>query len=178
MLYLYEKPYLVRDTVANRHKYLSETLHLNEFEREDERAIKDTILKFCIQKKYIVYGERGAEQGVDSNLGSFLWALVSLNMRSLIDKKQHVLLLNAMESQENLAMNQILDIHTRLGCMFPTEHLNTLAHRVMTTIQTIDYPVDKEEDETSWEEIHEESPFIWLVIYIQTLLRTELKEIF
>lgn len=175
-LYLYESPFLVADTQDNRYTYLSETARLNEFEREDENQILDVIFKFAIEHDLVSMTKEGNEviftHTNESNVGSWNWVVTWMSFRSLVDDVERFKLINILESSNQHWAGLILDLHTRLGVLFDHMSLNVLANRTIKAIGLIPHKTEKGTNLSPWEYIHQTAPFIWLIIVLQSVIRT------
>jgi len=176
-LFLYETPFLVEDTTKNRLDYLSETVRLTEEERTDEQKLHLILLKFCADNKIIHVTSEELLPGLQKESGDWAWIVNWMNMRSLVDKAQYVRLLNSLKANEQYAANEILSLHTRIGAFFDHRLLNTVCHRVMSSVSLIPYSVPKNNEEISWEALHKESPYLWLIILLQAVLKNETKKL-
>ena len=94
-----------------------------------------------------------------------------MNFRSLIDINQYAKLMSSIQQNDNYPINQIIDLHSRLGSLFDHKLLNTIVDRIMSSIQLIPYETEKTESHT-WENMHVQTPFIWLIIYLQVVIRS------
>ena len=176
-LFIYEKPFVVKDSYNNQQKYLSETVRLTTEERADELTLQRLILKFIIDNGLGILNNETLTPSVNSETGSWIYLLNWMNFRSLVDQHEHVKLINALKSDNQFGVNEILNLHMRIGAMFDHKLLNTVCHRVMTSVGLIPYTVPKDHTKLSWEEIHEETPFIWLIILIQSVLKNDSRKL-
>lgn len=179
-LYLFESPFLVEDTEQHRFAYLSETSRLNEYERLDEVEIKKLLVRFAIDAELIAIVGEEAEFNPTSDMGSLQYLQSTINYRSMIDLTQLTRILHALQNGEQFYMNQVLDVHARLGTMYSPTLLNTIVNRTIKAISTIPYkfhPTPGNDKPLTWEEIHQEYPFLWLLIYLQMILRNEVKRL-
>lgn len=170
-LYLYGKPFIVRDTLAHREEHLLE--YLSEEERTDEQKIREMIFKFAAQEKLFDITEDAKPiHSTNRDIGSWIWMINWLNFRSLVDLHQYGSLMQSLQANSNYPINQLLDLHCRLGTLFDERLLNTLANRTLRSIQLIPYDIAPGKETTDWDKIHLETPFIWLVILLQVIIRS------
>jgi hypothetical protein len=176
ILFLYEEPFTIADNPSNRAKYLSETIRLTPEERADEIAVQKTILKFIIENQIGRVKDSELFHSDETDGGSWIWAINWFNFRSLVDNHRYVELINQLKANGQTGATAILNLHLRLGCMFDSVLLNTLCNRIMKSIQLISYEIPENHESISWEKIHQETPFIWLIILIQTVLKNDSKK--
>lgn len=177
VLFLYEKPFVIQGSDSNKHTYLSETIRLTPEERADELALHKHIFKFILENKIGVIKEDTLYPSEETDGGSWIWFLNWGNFRALIDKHRHVELVNQLKANNQKGVNEVLGLHMRIGCMFEPILLNTVCNRVMNSVQLIPYEVPDTHEELSWEHIHKETPFVWLLILIQTILKNDSSKI-
>lgn len=170
-LFLYSTPFFIPDTIPNRTSYVLD--YLTDHEREDEEKIRGHLLKFAAVENLIeIKTESTISPAVVQDTGSWIWIINSMNFRSLIDINQYSKLMSSIQRSDNYPINQIIDLHARLGSLFSDRLLNTIANRVMNSIQLIPYDPSSKIEGHTWEKIHKETPFIWLIIYLQTVIRS------
>lgn len=169
-LYLYTKPFIVVDSVKNRIEYLSD--YLSDTERADEVKIREILFKFAVQEKLIDVIDNTPVHSIEDKTGSWTWAMNWLNFRSLVDHQQYGDLMSSLQSNSSYPINQILDLHCQLGILFDERLLNTIAHRTMKSIQLIPYDIPNGKASIEWDKIHQETPFIWVVILLQMVIRS------
>lgn len=177
LLFLYESPFLVEDSTNNRTKYLSETIRLVTEERADEITLQKMILKFIIENKIGRIKDNELIHSDETDGGSLIWTLNWGNFRALVDKHVYVDLVNKLRANSHAGANEILNLHLRLGCMFDPVLLNTVCHRIMSAVQLISYDTPEDHERITWEYIHQETPFVWLIILIQSVLKNDSKKI-
>lgn len=171
-LFLYSPPFTVPNNLSNTTSLMYDSLTGQE--RDDEKKIYELIFKFAANEGMVK--PNGAELVIDpgEDVGSYLWIMTTMNFRSLIEKKQYGILMNSLQNSLTFPINRIIDLHYRLGSLFDTRLLNTIVNRVMTSVQIIPYDISPKEMFISWEQIHRETPFVWLCMLTQIVLRTEI----
>lgn len=171
-IYLYTAPFVHNSNVNTRVEHILELLTDNE--RADEEKIRGHLLKFAAVEKLIeVQSDQSLKATVVQDTGSWVWIINSMNFRSLIDINQYSKLMSSIQRDDQYPINQIIDLHTRLGSLFDHKLLNTIVNRIMLSIQLIPYETKKEEIHT-WESMHVQTPFIWLIIYLQIVIRSSI----
>ncbi len=170
-LFLYSDPFFISDTIVNRGSFILDCL--TDHEREDEEKIRGHLLKFAAVENLIeLKTESTISTTVVQDTGSWIWITNSMNFRSLIDINQYSKLMSSIQRNDNYPINQIIDLHVRLGSLFSDRLLNTTVNRIMNSIQLIPYDPSSKAEGHTWEKIHKETPFIWLIIYLQVVIRS------
>lgn len=172
-LFIYDSPFLVDDTEKNRYAYLTETARYHEYERDDESRIHDLLLKYIVENELVQVDEGKLINSLEQNAGSWIWMMNWMNMRSFVCQRQLSSFIEALSIDNQFPINSLLSLHARLGTLFDFKLLNTMANRTIRAIQLIPYDFKADDVRTTWETIHKEVPFIWLVILIQTVLKNE-----
>jgi hypothetical protein len=171
-IYTYYNPFVVTETYQNTIDNLLE--YTDESDRTDLATIRDIVLKFIIVEGLIFRnGDDELCMNLGTDVGTWQWALCSMNFRSLVSMDQYSKLMRSLELGDQSGITKIIDLHFRLGSNFDARVLNTLITRIMKSIQVIPYHVPEESTKVEWDTIHVETPFIWLIIYIQGLVRNE-----
>lgn len=176
-MFIYEKPFVVADSYSNQQKYLSETIRLTAEERADELTLQRLILKFIIDNKIASVTNDELSPATNSETGGWIYLFNWMNFRSLVDQHEHVKLINALKADNQFGVNEILNLHMRIGAMFDHRLLNTVCDRVMKAIGLIPYTVPQNHTKMTWEEIHLETPFVWLIILIQSVLKNDSRKL-
>jgi hypothetical protein len=169
-IYIYNNPFVL-DKKYRSEDYLLD--YLDENDREDEINIRNLLLKFAVQEKLLVRSDNEVYLDPGKNIGEWRWAMVNTNFRSLVDPKEYSRLLSSVTLDEGLFVNKILDLHVRIGSSFNVKLINTIINRVMSSISTIPYNLSEGTEGLEWTDIHKEVPFIWLLIYLQNVIRNE-----
>lgn len=170
--FLFESPYWLQ---TNAHDLIGIIpQYLDEIDRSDEMRIRNIVLKFGADEGYLTKSENDNLILVAGDqMGSFRWNICTMNFRSLVDHLQYSNLIKSMTMGSDLPIDKIIDLHTRLGALFDTQILNSVVNRVMNSISRLPFDTKGVSDLVTWRTIHTETPFIWLVIYLQMLMRTE-----
>ena len=170
-LYLYTQPFFKSTSIS--HPWIYDYLEDNE--RKDVEKIHAHLLKFLISEKLVDVVEERLFYSSTKDISSFDWHLTWMNFRSLIDPQSYFYLINSLQNKDKYYMNQLLDLHVRLGSLFSDKLLNTLVNRVMNSVQLIPYEYVSQDttQKLSWETIHKQTPFVWLIILLQVILRSE-----
>lgn len=176
-LFLYEKPFVVTNSKSNFHTYLCETIRMSDFERDDEKQLREIIFKFAIDNNILrIAGNQVIPNPVEDT-GSWIWAVNWTNFRSLVDMNQYSRLMNSLQAQDGNPVTLIIDLYTRIGMLFDHELLNTVVNRTIKTVSLIPYEVKDKTNLITWERIHLETPFLWLIIFMQTIIRSEARRL-
>jgi hypothetical protein len=172
-MFLYDPPFVVDDTPGNQNKYRLD--YLNEQDRADEERIRNTIFKFALDEEIIKPNADGtATMNILMDTGSWRWRVQWLNFRSLVDMVNYGQLMTSLRYDNGNVLNQVIDLHTRLGVTYDHRVLNTMVDRIMKSITVIPYDTSESQDATTWEVIHQETPYIWLLILLQTILKSSI----
>lgn len=174
-LYLYEDPLVVEDKPANRLLYLSETVRLTEYEREDESLVRSLILKFMMDHKLILVTETDSTKNSGDNTASIHWLIHFHDFRNIIAQREYDDMLMTLESSNAEFIIDLINLHARLGMQVDAILLNTIITRLMRSIQIIPYQVADTDIERSWNDIYKEIPWIWILIMIQSILKSDTK---
>lgn len=172
-LFLYTRPFIIKNpSTTVKHDNILD--YLDEFSRADEARIRNIIIKFAAESELVT---KNSNDDIVLNPGedmsSWQWAVCCMNFRSLVVHSQYGILMQSLINGNNSPIDKIIELHTRLGSMFGNEILNTIVNRTMNSIQLIPFNTEGVDDLVTWETIHSETPFVWLIIYLQILLRTE-----
>lgn len=171
-LYLFTKPFVIDDTFANRADYILTTL--NDDDRKDETLLRGLVMEFAVREKIMTVQNNEFFLSDQKQMGSWIWNLTWGNMRSLIDVVTYEKFLQSFQGSFDEPITAFLDFYVQVGSLLDPILLNTLTHRVMSTIQLIPYKAnDHPEGVLSWEDIHRNTPFLWLMIYLQVVIRSQ-----
>ena len=170
-LYLYTDPFVIPDVINNRNLELID--HFDDDDRADLEKIYGIALKFAIDEKLIDINETGITKSKNEDTSSFIWFINWMNFRSLVSMNQYGKLMSSMQTGSLPFVDKILELHVRLGCLFNEKLLNTLANRIIQSISLIPFDIKTDDQKISWEKIHVDTPFIWLVILIQVIINSE-----
>lgn len=171
-LYLFTSPFLVEKNTKNELEYLSDTVGISEYEREDEKTLRVLFLKFAAKHELIIKRDNDLINSIEPNVGSWRWAINWINMRSLTNKTQYFKLIGILKSDDEEPITAILNFHTLLRNSYRTEFLNTIVNRVMNSVSLIPYDVPNEELQ-NWGAIHLTTPWIWIVFLMQSFIHAE-----
>lgn len=174
MLFLYEEPFTIDNTIANRSLYISETARIIDQERDDEDLVRAIILKFALDKELIKTSGDQARQNSGKNTGSWEWAVSWTSFRAMVDPAEFETFLRVVCSDPS-TINLILDLHYRIGMRVDHRTLNTIANRTIKSVKLIPYDYRGQETLLTWDYIHKEAPFLWMLIFMQSVIRTEVK---
>jgi hypothetical protein len=172
--YLYEDPFIKALNPGTLPDYICD--YIDEFDRTEINQIKGVILQFAIAEGLIVKSGDILAINATQDTGSWLWVLASVNFRSSVDVSQYEMVTSSLTSRLGNPINQILDLHMRLGCMFNHKVLNTVVNRVMSSVQLIPYDT-KDVKSITWNDIHRKTPWYWLLILLQSTTRSSLDKI-
>lgn len=174
-IFLYTTPFILQDTPANRAEMLSQTVRLTEYERDDELRLRAFVLDYAQRQGLIKLNAAGTAYATNvfDVTASWQWQVVWTNMRSLVDKQKYSDVCMSLQNEDGLPLALLLNLHFQLGTIFDTTLLNTIVNRTMQAVQLIPYDTDKAEDVITWEFIHQATPWIWLVILLQSLIHME-----
>lgn len=173
-LFLFEKPFCVDKTARTELDYIH--TYLSEDEREDEKHIQAILFKFALTEKLFEINEFSVLTNTQvTDTGSWVWTVNWMNFRSLVDMTQYSKLMQGLQTNNSYPVNQIIDLHMRLGSLFNSKLLNTLCNRMMQSVTLIPYEIPADHPSISWRQIHIETPFIWLLIFLQIIIRSEVK---
>lgn len=172
-LYLYESPFVVADNTRNRNEYLSQSVRLSEFERDDEELVRSLILKFMIDHNLVIITDKSAIGNSGKNTSSINWLMNWKNFRGIVAQREFDDMLMVLESSNSEFITAIIDLHSHLGMRVDNTLLNTLITRTMRSIQIIPYSIPDTDNELSWEYIFKTLPFIWIIILIQSIIRSD-----
>jgi hypothetical protein len=171
-LYLYQSPFIDDDKNADRYGIGYRT----EEDREDERRVRDVIIRFIVRENLATFAETGFVINQETNMGSWLWTVPRMSMRSLVYPEPLLTLINSLTVGNGDVMERILHLHMTLGCMVDHSVLNNLCDRTIKSVAMIPYqqPQPHHPGEIltpmQWEEIHRLRPFLWVIIYLQSIL--------
>ena len=174
-LYLYTDPFVEQINLTTKADQLLD--FYTDADRQDQATIYALLLQFASDNGLITNVEGQLTSKEEENTGSWVWAVTWTNFRSMVEARNYHMLLNQLQSFNQKAMNQIIDLHARLGALFDHRLLNTIVNRTLSSVSLIPYPVDEDEETLSWENIHREAPFLWLVIFLQNVIRSNVKPI-
>lgn len=174
-LFLYVDPFIERSNPSTKEEYLLD--YFSETERLDQEKIFNLVLNFAIDNEIVVNQEGELTSVPENKTSSWVWAITWTNFRGLVNNDNYLILLEVLQSNSGLPVNAIIDFHTRLGMLFDSRFLNTLVNRTMTSVGMVPYPVPEDKVRISWEDIHKATPFVWLVIFIQAVLRSSVKPV-
>lgn len=169
-LFLYTKPFVIADNPTNRQDHILD--FFSENDRVDQDKIHATLLQFAVEHGVVINNDGTLITTPQTNTGSWIWMVTWLSFRAMIDYDQYQMVIASLQAGENDPLNLIIDLHSRLGTLFDHKLLNTLVHRTITTIEIIPFKTNDPEKEMSWENIHREAPFLWLMIFLQAVIRT------
>lgn len=173
-LYLYQDPFLVEDTLIGRADFLIPAL--SDRDKAEEKRIHQMLLNFAQKQNVITFDETGImTHVVVDDMSSWIWLTQWVNFRSLVDKLQCVKLMQSLQVRDSEPINQLIDLHVRLGCLFEGRLLNTLCHRTLSTVSFLPYEVSKDSTAIPWYVIHKEQPFLWLLILTQALVNCNIQ---
>lgn len=168
-LFLHTNPFSVRDTQLHRVQHLRS--YLDETDRMDEKRIHSLLAKFCLEQGILQRGLDGNLEIIPNEvLSSWKYHLISFNFRSLIDETHYNKLMASLQAGEGNALQRVLDLHVRIGSSFDDVLLNTLVNRLyqsLSLIPQLGFGKD------AWEKVHQKTPFLWVFILIQTVIRSE-----
>ena len=173
-LFLYEPPFLVEDTLSNRQAFLSDTVRYSDYEREDERKIHEILFKFAIDMEILEIRGEKVFHSRKENTGSWVWFANWGNFRSLVDIRQYTGLVGALTANGLSAADALYEIHMALGTLFDARLLNTIVHRTISAISALPYPTEEDAVVQEWTQIHEEAPFLWILILIRSVSMLEI----
>lgn len=168
-LYLYQKPFVVTDNISHRDTYLFE--YLSDTERADEKTIYVILLNFAVDHNLVTVNDGKMTGSTSQNMGSWQWVINWSNFRSLTEINQFYLVINSLSSDNQFPLTQVIDLHVRLGSLFHPKLLNTLANRVINAVKLIPHDL-KDNDSISWNDIHTQAPFMWLIILLQIVIKS------
>jgi len=169
-LYLYTTPFVVKAKSAQVGDYIHD--YLSEEERADIGRINDLMMQFAVQQRLVRADDTNFYASPETNMGSWLYLINRMSFRSLVEVEKYQVLIGSLQSGDEHPINMVLDLHARLGALFDHKLLNTVVNRTMSSISLIPYAVEEDKETVSWDRIHVEAPFIWLLIYLQTVIRT------
>jgi hypothetical protein len=168
--FLYGSPFTCPASQTTQFEYLLD--YLDDKNREDEIKIRDIIRLFAVEQGLLDLINGEVRINPERNVGSWKWRVCTTNFRSLVSRREYSNIIQSLLSGETYAIDQIIDLHMRLGTLFPHSLLNTIVNQTYASVALIPYDLGSDE-EISWKEIHMETPFVWILIYIQVLLRTQ-----
>lgn len=171
-IYLYTEPFVKNIYKDEMHLYVKD--YFDDYDRQDEEKIRALLLKFAIDEKLVTLKDDKILPSLTDNMGSWEWAINWLNFRSLVDAIVYHKFILTINSNNSYAITKIINLYTQLGMLFDEKLLNTLSHRTIKSASLIPYDVSKSPEITSWNKIHKETPFIWLIIYLQTIIHGSL----
>lgn len=174
-LYLYEHPFTIEDTARHRVDYLSDTIRLTEYEREDESLVRSLILKFMMDNDLIIITEKEAIKNSTTNTASIPWLLHWHDFRNIIARREFDDMMMVLDHNNAEFVIDLVNLHSRIGMLVDQRLLNTIITRVMRSIQIIPYAVSDTDSKLSWNEIYTTIPFIWIIIMIQSILKSDTK---
>jgi hypothetical protein len=169
-LYLYTSDLVVDDNQSNRAEHLLDLW--SDHDRQDQERITAILLQFAADNDLIVNNDGVLQPVIDKVTGSFAWSVTWMNLRSIVDIQNLNDLMSALHQNDGHPINQVIDLHVRLGVLFDARVLNTIVHRTMTSVNIIPYPVKLGNESSTWEQIHLVYPFIWLLILLQATIRS------
>ena len=170
--YLYEEPF-VRDYAKAGHEGLIlPTGRLTDFERSDENLIREMILKFMIDREIVKVVSEKIVENPGQNTSSIEWMIHHKNFLSLVDLNEYDDALVILKGESAEFLTEVIDLHARIGMSVDVMVINTLITRIIRSIQIIPY-VNDIADIITWDQIHRMSPWMWIIIYMQAIIRTE-----
>ena len=163
--FLYQPPYLMKAKDVDPSviwDYLDESAKSEETRLQAVLVNMATNYQLIVQDKDVIRGQTSTDKG------TFLWTFNNVSLRAMVrdDVRQEVL--RSLQFDDDRWLNAFIDIHTTLGCLFETPLLNSLVDRTMRTITAIPFP---KPGNMSWEEIHKQEPYFWIVVYLQAMIR-------
>jgi hypothetical protein len=165
-LFLYEKPfYIPSPSVTNKVDYLYD--YLDETARADVEELREYLSRFVIRHRLVEVKNTELVMKPIDRTGSWEWFILHQNFRSLTDNVEYGKVMGALQSGNNFPITQILNLHMTLGSVFDTKLLNTIANRTLNAVALMPYEVPTTSEVVSWETIHTQTPFIWLLIQLQ-----------
>lgn len=166
--YLYVKPFYTILFETERPFYIKD--YLDTDDRLDEEKFRGLLLKFAVAENLVTIKDDRLLPSTTDNMGSWEWAMNWMNFRSLVDSVVYHKFIRTINANNSYAVTKIINLHAQLGMLFDEKLLNTLCNRVLQSIALIPYDTSKSPETISWEKIHKETPFIWLLIYLQTVM--------
>lgn len=173
-MYIYQYPFIVKEKSGWSNLTLD---YFDENDREDEIGIRNLILSFCVQENLIVKVDNELRIDPGKDMGDFRWIMANTNFRSLVDKTQFNKVMSCLIQGDSIVLNKILDVHFRIGATFNIKLINSIVYRVMSAITVIPYSVAEDSEIATWEDIHRNVPFMWLLIYMQSIIRNEVTKV-
>jgi hypothetical protein len=173
-IYLYQHPFMVKENTATSADYIRD--YLDDHDRADVSQIMMLVMRFAVSEQLIIKDGDNIKINTTTDTGSWKWLLSSVNFRSMVDNSQYDMMLSSLQSSGGIPLTSLLDFHMRLGCLYDAKILNTVVNRVMSSIQMIPFDI-KDSPKISWDEIHTRTPFFWLLIFIQSTLRSSLDKL-
>lgn len=172
-LFLYEDPFVAKDTEQHRFQYLSQTIRTDNFERDDEELVRSIILRFIVDRRLVVIHKEKLVQNSGDNIGSWQWLVNWRSFRGLVDPDNLATVMNILSAGDGEILTEIFDLHARLGMLTDHSLLNSLVNRTIRSISLIPYSVKEDKTPLRWDDIHTEYPFLWLLILMQSIIRNE-----
>ncbi len=166
--YLYVEPFYTNLLESERPSFIKD--YLDPEDRSDEDKIRTHLLKFAVSENLLTVKEDRFLPSTTDNMGSWEWAMNWINFRSLVDAVIYDKFIRTINANNSYAVTKIINLHAELGMLFDEKLLNTLCNRTMRSIAIIPYDTSKSMETMTWEKIHKETPFIWLLIYLQTVM--------
>lgn len=174
-IYLYNTPFIRPNTVSNQQDFIIE--YLDEADRIDVEKLHAMLFRFSLEQEIVYLREDSVKNSINQNTGSWIWFVNWMNFRSLVVLDQYGKLMSSLQASNGEAINQLLDLHVRLGILFSDKLLNTVVNRVIRSTKIIPYAGEEDTAKISWERIHQETPFIWMIILLQTVIRSNVSKL-
>ena len=171
-LYTYTSPFHVVDNATNREDYIFE--YMNEDEKEYEIRFYNSVLKFAVAEGLIKSDAGFGFIDPSDKTHSWQWAVCTTNFRSLSDPTELDTFLVRITNGEEHGRNKLADLSFRLGTLYDHKLINTIITRMMKSLLVIPYKLTPQEEEDIWMQLHAEHPYIWLAIYLQVVMFSEI----
>lgn len=174
-LYINADPFVPDSNSSTRSLYLLD--YFDDNDRADERMLRAYLLKFGVDEGLVIEHPTGGYVGnPGQDLGAWRWMINDMSFRALVDLNHYTRLISSLQARNNDPINQILDLHTRISSLFGPKLLNSICDRTIQAMTLIPYDVPKEHTRLGWKKIHQEAPWLWVVILIQAVIRTECRK--
>jgi hypothetical protein len=168
-LFIYQNPFVVKDTSSERDQYLFD--YLSEQERTDEKTILSMLLSFAVTHELLKHINAQTTGSTSNNMGSWKWIVSWTNFRSLVEQETFYKVLGSLQADDQHALGLVIDLHVRMGSLFHPKLLNTLTNRIIQSVKLIPHDTVNENIMT-WEDIHQQAPFMWVLILLQVVIKS------
>ena len=169
VLYLYDRPFVV-SALANKDSPILD--YLSEDDRKQEEEIHACIKKTAVDMGLCVLTDGIIKFAPCDQVGNWRFIVRWSNVRSWSQIKQFDILHQSIfDNGTTVTLSLIVDLHARLGALYDHRLLNTMVNRIYQSLDLMAYPGERAEMR-SWEQVHLEAPYLWVIILMQYLVRT------